>query len=87
MMRDRMIDVGGTVVNIDRVDAIQEASADKVRRILMKYGIDKNSDRVINATSEKETKSIIFLSNGRIIISSFSANILSKRMNSDRMSE
>ncbi len=86
-MRDRMIDVGGTVVNIDRVDAIQEASADKVRRILMKYGIDKNSDRVINATSEKETKSIIFLSNGRIIISSFSANILSKRMNADHMSE
>ncbi len=81
-MKNTLIDIGGgTSVNINHVDFIIEASSDKARRMLQKYGYDRSSKQVTDATSNKETKSLIILQNDKIALSHMSANILMKRAN------
>ncbi len=81
-MKDTLIDIGGgTSVNIEHVDFIMEATSDKARRMLQKYGYDRTSKQVTDATSNKETKSLIILHNDKIALSPMSANILMKRAN------
>ncbi len=81
-MRDKFISIGKKAyVNIDKVRLIISADADKVRRILKRYGIDKTSDQVVDLTSAKETRSMLILENRSIGLSSVNAQILAKRAN------
>lgn len=79
-MRDPFINIGNkTYVNSEKLVFIAAADADKVRRYLKKYNIEKKSERVFDATSDKETRSMLVLSDGIIGLSSVNADILVKR--------
>lgn len=81
-MRDKFISIGKKAyVNVDKVTFIISADADKVRRMLKRYGVDKTSDQVVDLTSAKETRSMLILENRSIGLSSVNAQILAKRAN------
>lgn len=66
-------------VNLDTVKYIVEANAEKVRKYRMDRGIEKNSDAFLNASSDKETRSLIIHKDGTICTSSVSAKSLKDR--------
>lgn len=81
-MRDKFISIGKKAyVNIEKVCYIISADADKVRRILKRYGIEKYSDQVIDLTSDKETRSMLVLEDRSIGLSNVNAQVLAKRAN------
>ena len=83
-MRDRFVNIGNRAfVNVSKVTYVVAADADKVRRILSKHNIDKDSEQVQNFTSKKETRSILYLDEGRIALSSVNATVLVKRINAE----
>ncbi len=65
------------------VKCIAAADSDKVRRILARADLERTNKEVIDSTSDKETRSIIFLSDNTYCISSVNASILAKRAQSD----
>ena len=81
-MRDKLINVGQkSFINLDELEVVVAAGADKVKRYLDKHKIEKDSDRVVNLTSDKETRSMILMKTGKIILSSVNAVSLAKRVN------
>ena len=81
-MYDRAINIGNkSFVIYDQIDVVISADADKVRRLFIKWKIDRDSPKVVNLTSDKETRSLIILKDGMCILSSVNATILQKRIN------
>ena len=81
-MRDKLINVGQkSFINLDELEVVVAAGADKVKRYLDKHKIEKDSDRVVNLTSDKETRSMILMKTGKIILSSVNSVSLAKRVN------
>ena len=69
------------------MEFILDTNAGKVRRFIKKYGIDRNTTQVFDATSNEEIKSMIFLKSGKIALSNMRATLLVKRANKDFSSE
>ena len=83
-MRDKLINVGQkSFINLDELEVVVAAGADKVKRYLDKHRIEKDSERVVNLTSDKETRSMILMKTGKIILSSVNSVSLAKRVNTD----
>lgn len=83
-MKNSFINIGNKAfVNVDKVICIIAANSDKVRRILDRANIKRTSPNVIDTTSDKETRSIIFLDDNTYCISSVNASSLAKRGQSD----
>ena len=81
-MRDKLINVGQkSFINLDELEVVVSAGADKVKRYLDKHKIERDSDRVVNLTSDKETRSMILMKTGKIILSSVNSVSLAKRVN------
>ena len=59
-MKNSFLNIGNKAfVNTNKVICIIAADSDKVRRILARDNLKRNSPKVINTTSDKETRSII----------------------------
>lgn len=83
-MKNNFINIGNKAfANVDKVICIIAANSDKVRRILDRANIKRTSPNVIDTTSDKETRSIIFLDDNTFCISSVNASSLAKRVQSD----
>ena len=81
-MRDKLINVGQkSFINLADLEVVVAAGADKVKRYLDKHRIEKDSERVVNLTSDKETRSMILMKTGKIILSSVNSVSLAKRVN------
>ena len=81
-MYDRAINIGNkSFVIYDQINVVIAADADKVRRLFIKWKIDRDSPKVVNLTYDKETRSLIILKDGMCILSSVNATILQKRIN------
>ena len=81
-MYDRAINIGNkSFVIYDQIDVVISADADKVRRLFIKWKIDRDSPKVVNLTSDKETRSLIILKDGMCILSSVNSTVLQKRIN------
>lgn len=81
-MRDKLINVGQkSFINLAELEVVVAAGADKVKRYLDRHKIEKDSDRVVNLTSDKETRSMILMKTGKIILSSVNSVSLAKRVN------
>lgn len=65
------------------VKCIAAADSDKVRRILSRADLTRVNKDVIDSTSDKETRSILFLSDNTYCISSVNASVLAKRAQCD----
>ena len=70
-------------ISEEEVICIEAADSDKVRRILARANIKRTNPEVIDTTSDKETRSIIFLKDNKYCISSVNASVLVKRAQSD----
>lgn len=87
-MRSSFVNIGNRAnIRADRIVAIFDADAEKVRRLLQRHGLERGSERVIDATSVKETKSLLILDDGRVAISSMTANVIIKRADKDLSGE
>ena len=87
-MRSSFVNIGNRVqICTDRIVSIFDADAEKVRRLLQRHGLERNSQNVIDATSVKETKSLLVLDDGRVAISSMTANVIIKRADKDLSGE
>ena len=83
-MRNNFLNIGNKFfVNVDMVKCIAAADSDKVRRILARADLARTDKEVIDSTSDKETRSILFLSDNTYCISSVNASVLAKRMQCD----
>ena len=81
-MYDRAINVGNkSFVIYDQINVVIAADADKVRRLFIKWKIDRDSPKVVNLTSDKETRSLIILKDGMYVLSSVNSTVLQKRIN------
>ena len=81
-MHDRAINVGNkSFVIYDQINVVIAADADKVRRLFIKWKIDRDSPKVVNLTSDKETRSLIILKDGMCVLSSVNSTVLQKRIN------
>ena len=81
-MHDRAINIGNkSFVMYDQVNVVIAADADKVRRLFIKWKIDRDSPKVVNLTSDKETRSLIILKDGMCVLSSVNSTVLQKRIN------
>ena len=65
----------------DQINVVIAADADKVRRLFIKWKIDRDSPKVVNLTFDKETRSLIILKDGMCILSSVNSTVLQKRIN------
>lgn len=70
-------------VNVDKIICIMAADSHKVYRILERANLKRTNLEVIDTTSDKETRSMIFLDNNKFCISSVNASILAKRAQGD----
>ncbi len=70
-------------VNVDKIICIMAADSHKVYRILERANLKRTNLEVIDTTSDKETRSMIFLDNYKFCISSVNASILAKRAQGD----
>ena len=70
-------------ISEEEVICIEAADSDKVRRILARANLKRTNPEVIDTTSDKETRSIIFLKDNKYCISSVNASVLAKRAQSD----
>ena len=81
-MYDRAINIGNkSFVIYDQINVVIAADADKVRRLFIKWKIDRDSPKVVNLTSDKETRSLIILKDGMCVLSSVNSAVLQKRIN------
>ena len=79
-MSEKFINIGNkNFTNVDKIKNIIAADADKVRRFLKKHNLDRASMQVVDATGEKEVRSMLLLEDNSITLSSVSSTALSKR--------
>lgn len=87
-MKSSFVDIGNRVkLCTDRIVCIIDADAEKVRRLLQRHDLERSSGLVIDATSVKETKSLLILDDGRVAISSMTSNVIIKRADKDLSGE
>ena len=83
-MSNSFVNIGNKAfVRVAEIICIEAADSDKVRRILARANFKRTNPEVIDTTSDKETRSIIFLNNNKYCISSVNASVLAKRAQSD----
>jgi len=83
-MNNNFVDIGNKAfVRVAEIICIEAADSDKVRRILARANLKRINPEVIDTTSDKETRSIIFLEDNKYCISSVNASVLVKRAQSD----
>lgn len=83
-MNNNFVNIGNKAfVRVTEIICIEAADSDKVRRILARSNHKRTSPEVIDTTSDKETRSIIFLKSSKYCISSVNASVLVKRAQSD----
>lgn len=83
-MNNNFVNIGNKAfVRVAEIVCIEAADSDKVRRILARANFKRTNPEVIDTTSDKETRSIIFLNNNKYCISSVNASVLAKRAQSD----
>ncbi len=83
-MNNSFVNIGNKAfVGVAEIICIEAADSDKVRRILARANLKRTSPEVIDTTSDKETRSIIFLKDNKYCISSVNASILTKRVQSN----
>ena len=79
-MKYQFLHIGhGNYVNLDTVKYIVSADADKVSRYRADSGIDKKSAAFFNASSNKETHSMIVHKDGTVCASGINAKTLVSR--------
>lgn len=79
-MSEKFINIGNkNFTNVDKIKHIIAADADKVRRFLKKHNLDRASMQVVDATGEKEVRSMLLLEDNSITLSCVSSTALSKR--------
>lgn len=79
-MKYQFLHIGhGNYVNLDTVKYIVSADADKISRYRSDRGIDKKSTAFFNATSNKETHSMIVHKDGTVCASGINAKTLVSR--------
>ena len=72
-MSNQFLYIGGSYVNVDYIEGIEKADAGKVR----KYCRDRNIMKdYMKGASDKETRSMIILTNGVVCSSKFTAEDL-----------
>ena len=83
-MNNSFVNIGNKAfVRVAEIVCIEAADSDKVRRILARANLKRTSPEVIDTTSDKENRSIIFLKDNKYCISSVNASVLVKRAQSD----
>ncbi len=79
-MNNSFVNIGNKAfVQVSEIICIEAADSDKVCRILARANLKRKSPEVIDTTSAKETRSIIFLKDNAYCVSSVNASILTKR--------
>ena len=79
-MNNSFLNIGNKAfVRVAEIICIEAADSDKARRILARANLKRTNPEVIDTTSDKETRSIIFLKDNKYCISSVNASILVKR--------
>ena len=75
----KLINIGfGNVVNSDKIVAVVSPEAAPVKRMVQRA---KESNRIIDATQGRRTKSVIFTENNKIILSALQPETLAGRFN------
>ncbi len=83
-MSKNYINIGNKAfISEEKVICIVAANSDKVRRILDRANLKRTDPDVIDTTSDKETRSIIYLDENKYCVSSVNASVLAKRAQSD----
>ena len=83
-MNNSFVNIGNKAfVRVAEIICIEAADSDKVRRILTRANLKRTNPEVIDTTSDKETRSIIFLKDNKYCISSVNASSLTKRAQSE----
>ena len=76
-----MINIGfSSMIPINRIIGIDDVSSSPIKRIIKKA---KEEDRVIDVTHGRKTKSVLWLDNGTVYLSSVSTATLTNRMQED----
>lgn len=79
-MNNSFVNIGNKAfVSVDKIICIMAADSHKVYRILERANLKRTNLEVIDTTSDKETRSIIFLDNNKFCISSVNASVLANR--------
>lgn len=87
-MKTNYVNIGDRVnISMDRIVCIMDADSEKVRRLLKRHGLERSSSQVIDATSNKGTKSLLILDDGQLALSNLSANVIIKRSCKDFFEE
>ena len=76
-MSNQFLNIGGSYVNVDYIENIEKADAGKVRKYCRDRNIMKN---YMKGASDKETRSMILLSNGVVCSSKFAAEDLLRQV-------
>ena len=80
VMNNSFVNIGNKAfAQVSDIICIEAADSEKVRRILARANLKRTSPEVIDTTSAKETRSIIFLKDNKYGISSVNASVLTKR--------
>lgn len=72
-MSDQFLYIGSSYVNVDYIEGIEKADAGRVRKYCRDRNIMKN---YMKGASDKETRSMIILTNGVVCSSKFNAEDL-----------
>ena len=76
-----MINIGfSSMIPKNRIIGIDDVSSSPINRIIKKA---KEEDRVIDVTHGRKTKSVLWLDNGTVYLSSVSTATLTNRMQED----
>ena len=77
MLSNQFLYIGSSYVNVDYIEGIEKADAGKVRKHCRDRNIMKN---YMKGASDKETRSMILLSNGVVCSSKFTAEDLLRQV-------
>ena len=76
-MSNQFLNIGGSYVNVDYIENIEKADAGKVRKYCRDRDIMK---KYMKGASDKETRSMIILTNGVVCSSKFTAEDLLRQV-------
>ena len=76
-MSNQFLNIGGSYVNVDYIENIEKADAGKVRKYCRDRDIKKG---YMKGAYDKETRSMIILSNGVVCSSKFTAEDLLRQV-------
>ncbi len=70
-------------VNISMIDCIIPADTNKVKKFIKKKAIDPASVEYLDTCKTPEIKSLIVLTDGKVVVSMLTPNTLNKRLNNN----